>query len=311
MQTIIAIMLIVATAQGIEINGFNYTDAEVSEMESGLSQYRYLAKNFDNLPANEIIPTLGLGLLKTSHGRIYVVGDRLNVHNEIQQALLAIPGHAEYYAEQFKIERAKAEATNAERFTNDLGTWWAGYDRFRSNAFETLGQLPSPETVRVLGEFLYDERDYQSEEFIRANRYAQREFGTTASGAAGALSRLPIDYQRGARANGKTRYLTIESWRLWYKQVKSGKRTFRFEGDPQEYDLNGPASKEALQTIERDRKRDEEHVAGNRKSSSSASEHSPDGDAAARTFSIATIIAGCGLLIAALWYLFRAGRRKA
>lgn len=30
-------------------------------------------------------------------------------------------------------------------------------------------------------------------------------------------------------------------YRKWYDEVKEGRRTFRFIGDPQEYDLNGPA----------------------------------------------------------------------
>jgi hypothetical protein len=57
-------------------------------------------------------------------------------------------------------------------------------------------------------------------------------------------------------------------WQAWYEQIKAGKRTFRFEGDPTEYDLNGPAPKEKLVRIERDRKRDEERAAGGRRGSS-------------------------------------------
>jgi hypothetical protein len=43
----------------------------------------------------------------------------------------------------------------------------------------------------------------------------------------------------------------IEAWRLWYEQVKSGKRTFRFEGDPQEYNLAGPVAKTAEPAMDR------------------------------------------------------------
>jgi hypothetical protein len=43
----------------------------------------------------------------------------------------------------------------------------------------------------------------------------------------------------------------IEAWRLWYEQVKSGKRTFRFEGDPNEYSLAGPVTKAAEPVVSR------------------------------------------------------------
>ena len=99
------------------------------------------------------------------------------------------------------------------------------------------------------------------------------------------------------------------AWQLWYEQVKSGKRTFRFEGDPTEYDLNGPASKDKLQRVERDRKRDDERSAG-RKKSSSGSEATSQATDATKPLAIAGLIAACVLIAVAVGYFVRQQARQ-
>lgn len=49
----------------------------------------------------------------------------------------------------------------------------------------------------------------------------------------------------------------IEPWRIWYAQVKSGKRTFRFEGSEVEYNLEGPVAAGSV-VVSRGRERERE-----------------------------------------------------
>jgi hypothetical protein len=55
--------------------------------------------------------------------------------------------------------------------------------------------------------------------------------------AARTLWSLPLTFKPTGKVYTPEEMLT---WRLWYEQVKAGNRTFRFEGDPQEYNLQGP-----------------------------------------------------------------------
>ena len=172
--------------------------------------------------------------------------------------------------------------------------------------FPTLDYLPSVETVRVLGEFLSDERGY-----VKMPEHPTLEDLTTdVSGspvfrrAAASLGKLPIVNKP---IPASTQFRTpddVQPWKQWYEQIKAGNRTFRFEGDPTEYDLNGPASKEKLARIERDRMRDVERLAGRRKSSP-ASDFVSKALSFSKPSSIAGLIAACALVAGAVWYFIR------
>lgn len=196
-------------------------------------------KEFQNSSQDEMIAGVGemIRELKTLNYRS--CDERDYVVSQAQSILMSIPGHAEYYAKQIEVARAKDEAENKHQVALGYGPSSTTYDRYRMGAFETLANLPSAETVKVLGEFLYDERDYQEVSPTLRNDDI-REFGTNAGAAAAALSNLRIDFQRTKQDAGKPHYLPVETWKLWYEQVKAGTRTFRFEGDPHEYNLSGP-----------------------------------------------------------------------
>ncbi len=170
------------------------------------------------------------------------------------------------------------------------------YNLLRSDSIlGVLIYLPSPETVKVLGEFLSDEIDQPP----AGKSNHSYDFPSNAVIAARALGELRIvGFTKGINIDQTNMDLSLP--RQWYQGVKDGNRTFRFEGDPTEYDLNGPASKEKIQRIERDHKRDEEREAGHRKF--------PPAAVVAKPLSIAGIIAACALCAAALWYFLR-GRK--
>ncbi|HEY1120305.1 MAG TPA: hypothetical protein VGE67_01840, partial [Haloferula sp.] len=136
------------------------------------------------------------------------------------------PGHAEYFAKKIRNDETLYESGRGHEVQG--GALWD---------FETLGQLPSPETVKVLGSFLDDEKNRiepvpgaDVAPIAANNLLAARAFHSLKI-VSPPLQKRPSDYD------------DIQPWRLWFSQVQAGTRTFRFEGDPQEYSLAGPVTK--------------------------------------------------------------------
>ncbi len=221
----------------------------------------------------------------------------------IQTTLLAIPGHAEHYRDlilkaRLDYEQAKA-GDNSDR-ASYLGTQLTN---IQNEGFKTMAYLPSVETVRVLGEFLTDQRGYTElppSPTMRQMEIAGRETAN-AEFAARTLTALPIVDKPPAKEWAIRIEELTPPWLAWYEQIKSGKRTFRFEGDPTEYDLNGPAEKEKLVRIERDRKRDAERALGRDRTESDA--ESSTTEPLPLGLPMGGILAALGLCVAAGWYV--------
>ena len=229
------------------------------------------------------------------------------LYSTIQSSLLAIPGHAEYYRDRILAARLEYEAAKAGSNTDKSSWLRSELSRVQANGFRTMAYLPSVETVRVLGEFLADERGYTK---IPPNP-TLREFESAGleqpncEAAAQAFVSLPIVSKPLVVKNWTSAgFDDVPLWRTWYEQIKAGKRTFRFEGDPTEYDLNGPAPKEKLARIERDRMRDAERLAGRRKSSPASDFVSKALNFSKPSF-IAGFIAACALVAGAVWYFMK------
>ncbi len=214
-------------------------------MEKGLQEWSELAKKAKSQPSADLIPRLGTGLLKTSQTSIYVIGDRLGVRKELQEAILAIPGHAEYYQNRINIARNWLDKAYAD--STALGVAQNSLRNEQMYGFMTMEHLPSAETVRVLGEFLYDERGRPETEemllkIVDSDGTLMEE--PNSDRAAVSLGRLIANPPYPQRSF--VRPSDLEMWKLWYEQVKAGNRTFHFHGDPQEYTLKGPVSAAAV-----------------------------------------------------------------
>ena len=223
------------------------------------------------------------------------------VAQKMRTALLAIPGHAEYFEKQIKDLQTKLE--NAPK--DEEWNFRVDYDDVQINGFQTLEQLPSPESVRVLGNFLADKKggiDFAetgpnpSVDQIMAQQKKNCNF------AAMALFKLIANPPM--EDTGSFRPGVLEAWLDWHEEVKAGHRTFRFKDNPMEYDLNGPAPKEKLIRIERDRKRDEERATGHKKSASGL-ESSSAIAIAGKPLSIAAFPAACAMIGVLVWYFLR------
>lgn len=215
------------------------------------------------------------------------------VFKRAQTALLAIPGHAEYYRDKIlqAQDRVKTLGTSALH----------EYDTEIMYAFQTLPHLSSPEGVRVLGELFFNDWVPPGNETFAASE----KFAPLSVCARVALQKFPlvdkpfkdpITKENVADANA--------AWLLWYEQIKSGNRTFRFEGDPTEYDLNGLAPKQKIERVERDRKRTEERKTTHKKGSSTASERPTVTNRPEPGKSIVPLVAGTLFVLIAVGYFF-------
>lgn len=249
-------------------------------------------------------------------GRVPILGDIVRAGypdmgmppNEIQlyvaakarAELLAIRGHAEYYRDRILNARLQYETAPPD----DKGSRLCDLDNEQMYGFRTLSQLPSVETVRVLGEFLADDRGADS-----GPGPPPRKTGEgfplehpNSSQAMTALHTLPLVTK--PVANKHVYSADLEAYRKWYAQIKAGTRTFRFEGDPQEYDLQGPVSTVKLRRIAENRLRDEKRAVGVRTAAEAASAESvasPPGT----TATLPAAIAACLIVIAGLRYYLR------
>lgn len=151
---------------------------------------------------------------------------------EAADVLRTIPGHGEHHHR--KIIRAAADFDNAQKFAAKVHYRRIFCDE-RYRAFGALSHIGSSESVRILGEFV------TGQDRLEVENFAPKGFGPTgeSSGwAASALSRLPLRSNKPDHSG----YENEEAWSLWYHEVKTGIRTFAFDGDPQDYNLDGPVA---------------------------------------------------------------------
>lgn len=166
----------------------------------------------------------GSAINRSSGARPYpeeISNIRMDFFERAQSALISIPGHAQHYDEE--IRRMQKEVKDVGMTVGSRVT----YDRYRALALNTLSYLPSPETVRVLGGFLWDEQDRLGS--LRLDYYTNNELAIMALGRIGLQDTPRID------ANGVIKSIDIERWQEWYKMVQSGQRTFSFVGQSVEY----------------------------------------------------------------------------
>lgn len=185
------------------------------------------AKKIENI--DDRIGAIGAFLGIASHGEMDE--QQKIIFNNAQFSILGIPGHANYYDKKIRQNMDDEVARNGK-----------GDDRERAWSFETLEQLPSPETVKVLGELLYDERDPYGKPTNSGDtgppplNFKYASMTLTRMG----IRKPPVKNTNPLRS-GYEDY-EIEAWKVWYEQVKAGIRTFSFEGDDTLYNLSGPTT---------------------------------------------------------------------
>jgi hypothetical protein len=153
--------------------------------------------------------------------------DKLALYTEMQKVAISLPNHASYFAE--KIEKLRIPGREGYSGCSDpRARMWIFQD--------SLSHLPSPETIKILGDFLYDTRDTPTAREIRlATDYdlipTNDCLAADALGSIG-LNKAPLDKKKYSERQD------VEIWKLWYEPVKAGTRKFSFVGQDVEYQFN-------------------------------------------------------------------------
>jgi hypothetical protein len=148
------------------------------------------------------------------------------IFKKIQDEFLSTPGHAQFFIDEIERERA---ALDPRLRSSSLHYLRVKYIQ------ETLVCLPSPETVKVLGNYLSDERDLIPP-YISGGEYMSGSPGNSRL----ACSSLRMIGLRDVSLGSTCDNIRIEDENLasacaWWEEVKSGKRTFSFMGQAVEY----------------------------------------------------------------------------
>lgn len=133
--------------------------------------------------------------------------------------LADIPGAASFYQARI-LEKTEWEmgASNKE------GTIERGW------AFHILSQIQGPETVQILGDLLSDERD-PTKGAATDSTYVPNSLKAVEALHELGLTNPPIRSKHCDAARD------LNTWKLWYEQIRSGSRRFSFEGDSSSYSL--------------------------------------------------------------------------
>lgn len=202
-----------------EISGY-----ELDEIRSALADWEdSIEKAPPEYNANTI-RMLGEGVTKLSRKKSTFPKWRNDLFLAAQQKLLSIPGHAEYFAGE--VERLRETALK----------WSPGnrgdYDRTRAWYLrDTLCHMPSPETVRVLGRYLQDERDTPYSLGGDAPSLPENAYLACA-----AFANMGLRIEPPLPDSGIHRWRhDVDEIRAWYAKVKSGEIPFSFKGQSVEY----------------------------------------------------------------------------
>lgn len=249
-----------------------------------------------DMPRDQKIETLG-AFARIGADRSAIPNDlQMEVYRRARDILITIPGHAEYYSK--KIKDAQREVERQRGVSGREGAAKSKLLEEQMYGFETLSQLPTPETVKVLGEFLFDpwglKPGAKPGEAPNNDKFGE---SSHADYALNILARLPLETRANTTPAERTTYWAdIDAWKLWYEQVKAGNRTFRFEGDPQEYNLNGPVEKVSL--------------ARSRKGGPAEDDSAPVVAEETSRAPLVGLVAACMLLGGALWFTLGAKKRR-
>ncbi|WP_367871477.1 hypothetical protein [Luteolibacter sp. Populi] len=228
-----SLFLILIVALSSILRSAEISQEEMAAIRRDFAEWRAVAGRVSSNPTKEGILQLGEGLSKLELESTYPVDERFVVQEELRRVMLSVPNHGDVFAE------ALEKAIQSE-FSHLRGESTApGALAERAWLFATLQEIPSPQCVGLLGGLLEDDRDPWKD----VPRTDVGKPTINSMRATRALNQLGIEgVPEISLKKRRDREAAREQWRLWFAQVKAGTRTFRFKGDPQEYNLKGPVN---------------------------------------------------------------------
>lgn len=179
-----------------------------------------------NLPSRKKYEMLAAGLrCMTNQKKIPNHRKEIDdIYEALHREIISDPSHAEHFEAILEAQRIPGAI---------------GYGAYRDHMERyfmlevVLRQIPTPEVVALLGKYLYDDRDTPDPILFTGDCSL---VPANSEVAMGALSRIglknppikPGEYNLLPRED-------LETWKLWWEQVKAGTRTFSFEGKDNAY----------------------------------------------------------------------------
>jgi len=225
-------LLTIAAAFNVLIaNGVVETRAFLSDLEE---KYVQITQN-EKIERSDKIERLGNVLRWIDSPELHkgCIEEARSLQNKVQSELGSISGHAAYFEAKIKEEQ-----TSVQGLEDRTSPGRSEYEHNRETYIRSiLVHLPTPETVRVLGDFLSDDKDTPPRQKpgywipIEANSYLA------------AQSLRQIGLRNNPQPAGQILGVPdVSIWRSWYDEIKNGKRSFSFKGQNVEYRFNPDGS---------------------------------------------------------------------
>jgi len=231
------------------------------------------------------------------------------IYRKLQFEFLSIPGHAEYFGRRIREANEPLKGPEYGKFVHEARNE-------RMYGFQTLSNLPSPETVKVVGEMLSDtwRKEFNpppgSEDVVRPPN------SLALDAIDGCLRNLPLrDPPSVPRlmAGYDPEVVWVLPWQNWYSEIKSGKRAFSFKGQNVEYRFrpDGTWEAQAMASPPDDGPKPDSSMSGALRPEKSPppsppalNAQSPRGSEPTDSLQISASVIACGVLILAVLAFF-------
>ena len=219
------LLLVVVTLVGLMESVWSLPD-DPAEYQAWEERTLQEIEALRDAPDEQAISELGRHVYRLSRLGVQEKGDR-PAYRAAKAMLEAIPDHAIWYEKKIR-ELTEKDIDGGSNFSGE-----------RAWCFQTLEQLQTKESVRVLGELLFDERDpWKGEGWGDGGRpFANSWHAVKALHGMG--SRNPPVVRKFVELPEDVR-----TWQLWFEQIRAGTRTFSFKGSEVVYRLGGSAAVE-------------------------------------------------------------------
>jgi hypothetical protein len=224
-------------------------DGVDQDLKNILSWEKLISEASSQSPTKEMIAKISRRLSVSTSSDYWSTEEHANlVRAQVEickKMVYAFPGHAKIQQEMIEEYQRQVAEGEVGRDMNYRETAWV---------FTTLSSMQTHEAVLVLGSFLHDlEGGGTSADGYPYTPWGNEHVKSNAGLAARALARIgladPVVFGHGGIVEDPEYYFwyrpqeeVIVPWQEWWQEVVSGKRTFRFEGDSQVYDINGPVA---------------------------------------------------------------------
>jgi hypothetical protein len=236
----------------LEYRGANAQRESIKKIEKDIIDTK-------NVPVDQAIKILGKSIYIIGG---YQVAERIPVYDKLQHALLSIPGYGEYCSQ--RIEESTAMMIAAKNPNVSL----PNYDNDGIYIFGLLPELPGPETIKLLGHYLYDVRDLtpnmegcglpsegphldairDAESRKTANLPAMKLLQTNSFLSSYVLSKIGLRNSQAEIGDLLTNTVeAVDRNRAWWEKVKAGQIPFSFKRQTVEYRFRPDGTWETMQ----------------------------------------------------------------